>query len=304
MDGFESSDEVIIIGATNMAQVLDPAIMRPGRFDRKFKIPLPDKKQRRDIIEYHFKKARKTTKLHFNSEVLAVQTIGFSPADLANLVNNALLEAFKQETKLVDDKMFRVAFEKLVTGVKRKTLASNDRDKYLVALRHAAMAMIAHKNKDLVDFSFISLLPRDNIDGQMRTASVSERVFENEAQILAAIDVSLAAREMEKIIYGEDHVSTGSQEYLAQAGELAYLYAQLYGKGESLRLSDVGHSSESLRKDLDFQVIGLIQERREEVEKELVMREKKVKYLANKLLEREALTKEEVEKYINKWFNV
>ena len=100
MDGFSTMDQVLIVGATNLAKVLDPAIMRPGRFDRKFMIPLPEKPQRKKLIEYHFKHARPKDKIYFDSEKISLQTVGFSPADLANLVNAALLDAFKNKKNM------------------------------------------------------------------------------------------------------------------------------------------------------------------------------------------------------------
>jgi ATP-dependent Zn protease len=301
MDGFGTSDQVLVIGASNLAKVLDPAIMRPGRFDRKFKIPMPDKKERRELIEYHFKKAKKTERKYFNSERLALQTVGFSPADLANLVNSALIEAFKEKSE-VNDKMFRIAFEKTVTGVRRKTLANSDKEKYLVALRHAAMATIAFMWKSSIDYSFISLLPRDDIDGQMRTACITERVFENEDQLLAAIDVSLASREAEEFYFGNEAIAIGSGKYLEQAGELAYLHARLYGKG-MLRQGKVDFSSQQYRVGLDNEVHELIQNRRKVVRNQIKKLDSKIVLLANNLIEKEAMTKKEVEKAFGLFFN-
>jgi ATP-dependent Zn protease len=297
MDGFGTSEQVLVIGASNLAKVLDPAIMRPGRFDRKFKIPMPDKKDRQKLIEYHYFNAKKNKKFSFNSERLALQTVGFSPADLANLVNSALIESYKNKQN-ANDKMFRIAFEKIVTGVRRKSLSNSDKEKYLIALRHAAMASVAFLRKSSIDYSFISLLPRDDIDGQIRTACITERVFENEDQILAAIDVSLACREAEEFYFGQDAIAIGSSKYLSQAGELAYLHSRLYGKG-MLTQGKVDFSSQQYRESLDNEVSDLIQKRKQIVKSNIELMDSKIIKLANKLIEKEAMTKKEVEKILN-----
>ena len=301
MDGFSSADQVLVIGATNLSKVLDPAIMRPGRFDRKFMIPLPDKSQREKLVIHHFKLARPNSKIYFDKKKIALQTVGFSPADLANLVNTALLEAFKNQNNYVDNKDFQNAFEKLVTGVKRKTYADSDTEKLIVALRLASMAGIAFTNKKLVDYSYISLLPRDEIDGQIRTACLNERVFENENQLLAALDLSLASREAEIFFYGNEHASIASMKYLKQAGELARLHARLYGNNNLFRQGNPTHSSEHLRQQMDHKVNLLITQRKLIVQDHIKKMEDKITKLASKLIVKEAMPKEEAEKIFDGW---
>ena len=186
--------------------------------------------------------------------------------------------------------------------MKRRPYADSDREKLLVAIRLAAMAGLAYSQKDYVNYSYISLLPRDETDGQIRTACMSERIFENENQLLAALDLSLAGREAEIYFFGENEASIASTQYLRQAGELARLHSRLYGKGSFLRQGSPEHNSEQLRMKMDNEVIDLIEKRKEIVKLTIKNKERKISKLAEKLIKKEAMSKKEAENVLGSFF--
>lgn len=278
MDGFDTSDNVIVIAASNLEELIDPALVRAGRFDKKIRIANPDTVDRESMILNFLDKGKSLLKINKRDiNDIAKKTSGFSPADLKNMVNLALIRSLKNHGVL---KMscFDWAIERISTGVRRNLLGNSPNEHYQTAIRHVGMALVALNRPEHVNFSFISLRPENNIDGQFSTISQSERVFESASEILATIDTYLASRQAELVIFGRDKgLTTGSSKYLQSAGNLGYLYYQLFGEesnmvqGGKLELSvgDQTLLSEEKRADVDEKVIALIEHRNKVVRKEI-----------------------------------
>ena len=283
-----------------MPGILDPAILRPGRFDQKFSISLPDHNTREELLKYYYQDSKKGKTIPFDVHSIAKQTVGFTPADISNLVNLGLIQGFKHPHKLMNTESMQRGFEKMVTGITRKTLATKDSEKLLIAIRHAGMALIARNRKNSVDYSYMSIFPKDEIDGQISGVSISERIFENKSEILATIDFYLSARESEAEFFFENNgPHVGSSEYLDQAGKLAYLYVKMFKESQQM-LSSLEESkmSQAFRYSVDREVKELLVQRKEIVRKEIVYNRKNIFNLASRLVEKETLTKENAESFL------
>lgn len=304
MDGFKNAEKVIVIAASNLPESLDPAILRPGRFDRKITLSLPSLAERTDLIKYYLSKS--STLNHssgFNIEGLANQTIGFSPAEISNLMNYIFIGSFQKNLKKITDEIVQTAFERVTVGVRRKVMLHDDFEKMMVANRMASMALIAHNRENLVDFLYLSILPNKNINGQISGVGVSERIFESKKEILATIDFYLAGRMFEKVYYKDSNkYQTGTAEYLNQATNLAYLYVEVFGlTNKNLNFIEISSMSQKIRYDVDTEVNKIIQERSSIIEKEISNNMKKISKLAVKLQEKEIMTKKEALKVFKRF---
>lgn len=234
MDGFSSNKGVIILAATNRPEVLDPALLRPGRFDRHVAIDRPDLKGREQILIVHARQVSLAPQVDLAK--IAVRTAGFAGADLANLVNEAALLAARRGKDRVDMRDFDEAVDRVVAGLEKKSRVMNPQEKETVAYHEAGHALIAECRRYADRVAKISIIPRGVAAlGYTRQLPTEERYLLKRAELLDRLDVLLGGRAAEELVFGD--VSTGAQNDLQMATDLARHMVTQYGMSERLGLA-------------------------------------------------------------------
>jgi cell division protease FtsH len=234
MDGFDTQKGVILLAATNRPEILDPALLRPGRFDRQVAIDRPDLKGREKILQVHTRKVRLAAGLDLSQ--IAARTPGFVGADLANVVNEAALRAARQGKDAVEMTDFDEAIDRVVAGLERKSRVINPREKEIVAYHEAGHALVAESRPHADRVAKISIIPRGVAAlGYTQQRPTEDRYLMTRAELLDRLDVLLGGRVAEELIFGD--VSTGAQDDLQRATDIARHMITSYGMGESLGLA-------------------------------------------------------------------
>ncbi len=219
MDGFDPNDGVIVIAATNRPDVLDPALLRPGRFDRQVVVGLPDIRGREQILKVHMRKVPLADDV--NPSVIARGTPGFSGADLANLVNEAALFAARNNRRLVGMEEFDKAKDKIMMGAERKSMVMTEKDKIMTAYHEAGHAILGRLLKDHDPVYKVSIIPRGRALGVTMFLPEEDRVSYTRRYLLSRITSAYGGRIAEEMFYGADGVSTGAQNDIQQATKMA-----------------------------------------------------------------------------------
>ncbi len=240
MDGFDSSTNVIVLAATNRPDILDPALLRPGRFDRKVVLDLPDINGRKAILEVHSK--GKPMDPAMDLEVLAKQTPGFSGADLANLVNEAAILAARYNSKTVTNQHVEEAIDRLVAGPERKSRLISAKEKAITAYHEVGHALVARLMEHSDRVHKISIVARGTMGGYTRLLPAEDRYLYNRSQFKAMLATALGGRVSEDIIFNE--ITTGASNDLEHATKLARRMITEYGMGDGLGLRTFGHKEE------------------------------------------------------------
>jgi cell division protease FtsH len=234
MDGFESNRGVIIMAATNRPEILDPALLRPGRFDRHVAIDKPDLKGRQAILAVHTRNVKLADDVTL--EKVAALTPGFAGADLANLVNEAALRAARADKDAVDMKDFDEALDRITTGLERKNRVINPKEKETVAYHEAGHAIVAEARPSADRVAKISIIPRGIAAlGYTQQQPTEDRYLLRKSELLDRIDVLLAGRVAEEIVFGD--ISTGAQNDLQRATDIARSMVTHYGMSAELGLA-------------------------------------------------------------------
>jgi cell division protease FtsH len=219
MDGFEGNEGVIVIAATNRPDVLDPALLRPGRFDRQVVVPLPDILGRAQILKVHMKKVPLGADVE--PEVVARGTPGFSGADLANLVNEAALFAARQDKRVVDQNDFDRAKDKIMMGVERRSMVMNDDEKRLTAYHEAGHAIVGLSVPSHDPVYKVSIIPRGRALGVTMFLPVEDRYSLSRERLESQICSLYGGRLAEELIFGADAVTTGASNDIKRTTEIA-----------------------------------------------------------------------------------
>ncbi len=217
MDGFSSDDNVIVIAATNRPDILDPALLRPGRFDRTINILPPDVKGRRKILDVHVRRIR--TAADVDLEEVARSTPGFTGAELASLVNEAALIAGRQGKEQVSQGDFDVAKDRILMGVERKGLVISDEDRWTMACHEAGHAIVARSLPESDPLHKITIIPRGRAMGHTQQLPLQDRHAYSRQYLKGRISILMAGRVAEELMIGE--ISTGAEEDLQQAIDIA-----------------------------------------------------------------------------------
>lgn len=233
MDGFETGTNVIVLAATNRADVLDPALLRPGRFDRRTNITLPERKDRLAILEVHFK--NKPTDDNVKLDSLAAKTAGSSGADLANIANEAAIIAARRNSKKISNADITEAFEKVAIGPERKTKVMNEEEKRMTAYHEAGHALVGHILPDSDPVHKVTIIPRGGTGGVTWFLPPEDRNYTSVIEFKDILARAMGGRIAEKIIYGTDRVTTGAGSDLRKATEIARDMVIEQGMGTSLR---------------------------------------------------------------------
>ena len=232
MDGFEGNEGVIVIAATNRPDVLDPALLRPGRFDRQVTVPLPDIRGREQILKVHMRKTPIANDV--NPKILARGTPGFSGADLANLVNEAALFAARSNKKIVDMDDFEKAKDKILMGGERKSMVMNDDEKKLTAYHEAGHAIVGRLVPDHDPVYKVSIIPRGRALGVTMFLPEEDRYSNSRQRINSMIAALFGGRVAEEIIFGDDAVTTGASNDIERATDLARNMVTKWGLSDKM----------------------------------------------------------------------
>jgi cell division protease FtsH len=311
MDGFETGTNVIVLAATNRADVLDPALLRPGRFDRRTNILLPERRDREAILNVHFK--NKPVDDTVNIANLAAKTAGSSGADLANIANEAAIIAARRNSKKISNADLTEAFEKVAIGPERKTKVMNDKEKELTAYHEAGHAVVGHVLPDSDPVHKVTIIPRGGTGGVTWFLPPEDKSYTSVVEFKDILARALGGRVAEKLIYGEDHITTGAGSDLRKATEIARDMIIEQGMGSKLRdqvfhednggnvFDKITHErpySDATAKEIDHEVEQLIKEAAKRAEVVLMTNRKYLDNLANELLEAETLEEEAVLKIL------
>lgn len=232
MDGFEANEGVIILAATNRPDVLDPALLRPGRFDRQVTIPNPDVKGREKILKVHMKKVPLANNV--DAMVIARGTPGFSGADLANLVNEAALLAARKNKRVVGMDDFEAAKDKVMMGAERKSMVMSDQEKKLTAYHEAGHAIVALNEPESDPIHKATIVPRGRALGMVMRLPEGDRVSMSKAKLEADLAVAMGGRIAEEIIFGPQNVTTGASSDIHMATNIARRMVTEWGMSDKL----------------------------------------------------------------------
>jgi cell division protease FtsH len=241
MDGFESNEGVILIASTNRPDVLDPALLRPGRFDRQVVVPMPDIRGRTEIIKVHLK--RSPIDPAVNPEVLAKGTPGFSGADLENMVNEAALIAAKKGKEHLTMEDFEDAKDKIFMGLERKSKVMREEDKRTTAYHEGGHALVARFLPETDSINKITIIPRGRAAG-VTWFLPEEKDFRYKDQLMSELSVAMGGRVAEEIVFGR--ISTGAANDIKQATELAHNMVRSWGMSEALGPLSYGQQDEQI----------------------------------------------------------
>ena len=311
MDGFDGNANVIVLAATNRADVLDPALLRPGRFDRRVNITLPERRDREAILKVHFK--NKPTDDTVNIDKLAAKTAGSSGADLANMANEAAIIAARNRRKKITNDDLTEAFEKVAIGPERKTKVMNEKERELTAYHEAGHAIVGHVLPDSDPVHKVTIIPRGGTGGVTWFLPPEDRSYTNVYEFKDILARAMGGRIAEKLIYGDDGITTGAGSDLRKATEIARDMVIEQGMGNKLR-DQVFHEdngglmfdkmtrdrpySDGTAELIDQEVAAFVNEAKERAELVLKANKKLLDDLAKALLEKETLEESEVDEIL------
>ncbi|KAJ8078767.1 i-AAA protease yme1 [Marasmius tenuissimus] len=298
MDGFQQTEGVIVMAATNFPESLDPALVRPGRFDRHIAVPLPDIRGRVQILQHHMKNV--TTNKDVDPKVLARGTSGFSGADLQNMVNQAAVRAAKENATQVSLGHFEWARDRIIMGAERKSAAIDDKAKLATAYHEGGHALVAFYTDGAMPLHKVTCVPRGHALGYTAFLPENDRFSVSLKEYLASIDVSMGGRVAEELIYGSDAVTSGASSDIQNATSVARNMVKRWGFS---KLGPVYYGDESglsaRRKDeIEDEVTKIIKESEHRATSLLKSKLEELHRLAHALVEHETLDREEVSKVI------
>ncbi len=308
MDGFEANEGIIIIAATNRPDVLDPALLRPGRFDRQVVVPNPDVTGREKILRVHMRKVPLGPDVE--PRTIARGTPGFSGADLANLVNEAALLAARRNRKDVTMLDFENAKDKVMMGAERKSMAMSEDEKRLTAFHEGGHAIVALSVKGSDPVHKATIIPRGRALGMVMQLPEGDRYSMSYEQMISRLAILMGGRVAEELVFGKDKITSGASSDIEQATRLARAMVTRWGYSEELGVVAygenqeevfLGHSvsrtqniSEATARTIDSEIRRLVQGGFEEAKRILVERAADHALLANALLKYETLSGDEI----------
>jgi cell division protease FtsH len=310
MDGFEQGTNVIVLAATNRADVLDPALLRPGRFDRRVNIGLPDRKDREAILKIHFTK--KPLAKNVNLDALAAKTAGSSGADLSNIANEAAILAARDNRHEITEADVTAAFEKVAIGPERKNKIMSEKEKEITAYHEAGHAIVGHVLPDSDMVHKVTIIPRGGTGGVTWFIPPEDKSYHSIVEYKDVLARMLGGRIAEEVKFGSDRVTTGAGNDLQKAAELAREMVINQGMGKKLRhqvfhveegmmLERMVHErqySDETAKVIDDEVESLITEAANRAHEVIKANLSKLEKLKDALLEKETVEADEVIKIL------
>ncbi|MBX9753091.1 MAG: ATP-dependent zinc metalloprotease FtsH [Roseococcus sp.] len=308
MDGFESNEGVIIIAATNRPDVLDPALLRPGRFDRQVVVPNPDVNGREKILRVHMRKVPLASDV--DPKTIARGTPGFSGADLANLVNEAALLAARTGRRTVGMAEFEAAKDKVMMGAERRSLVMSDDEKRMTAYHEAGHALVAMHEPECDPVHKATIIPRGRALGLVMSLPAGDRYSKHKSKMKAELAMAMGGRVAEEVVFGSDKVSNGASGDIKMATNMARMMVTEWGMsdkigmvayGENSQEVFLGHSvtqsknlSEETARIIDSEIRGIIDKAYARATQILTDNREELERLAKGLLEYETLSGDEI----------
>ena len=314
MDGFDENTNIIVIAATNRPDILDNALLRPGRFDRQIYINAPDVKGREAILKVHAKNKQLDTDVDL--KVLAKRTPGFTGADLQNLLNESALLAARYNKAKISMEDIDNSIDRVIAGVEKRSKVLTDEDKELTSYHEVGHALIDKLLKDANELHKVSIIPRGMALGVTWTRPKDEKVHVSKAKLLAKITVSLGGRAAEEIVYGSERVSTGASQDLINVTNTARKMVTAWGMSEKLGNMaygknednvfmgrDFGHQrdySEQVAFEIDSEIKRIVDERYSLAKNLLNENRDMLEAISRELLDKETLDEKEFEEIMNR----
>ena len=304
MDGFDNETGVIVIAATNRVDMLDKALLRPGRFDRHVNVTLPERKDRVEILKVHFK--NKPVASDVNIDALAAKTAGSSGADLANIANEAAIGAARNNRKEITNADVTEAFERVAIGPERKSKVMNEQERKITAYHEAGHAIVGHVLPDSDPVHKVTIIPRGRTGGVTWFLPPEDRSYKNVYELKDVLARAMGGRVAERIVLGNDGITTGASSDLQHVAELAREMVSEEGMGSKLRdqvfntdeVNFFGDRakiySEKTSEIIDAEIEALTKEANTRAEAVLKANRKYLDALAKALLEKETLEEKEV----------
>jgi cell division protease FtsH len=310
MDGFEANEGVIIVAATNRPDVLDPALLRPGRFDRQVIVPVPDVKGRQKILEIYAKKTKMEDDV--DMEIVARGTPGFTGADLENLVNEAALMAARSGAKKIDKLMIDKAKDKIMMGAERRSMIITDAEKEVTAYHEAGHALVARLLPDTDPIHKVTIIPRGQALGVTMQLPKDERYTHSKKFLENTLCILFGGRVAEKIIF--DEITTGAGNDIERASDMARKMVCAWGMSEELgpltfgkkeeqiflgrEISQHRDFSEDTARKIDEEVHNIILTANKTVIRLLTENKDILKRMAEELLEKETIVLDDIERIL------
>jgi cell division protease FtsH len=309
MDGFEANEGVILIAATNRPDVLDPALLRPGRFDRQVVVPNPDVVGREQILKVHVRKVPLAPDI--NLKTIARGTPGFSGADLMNLVNEAALTAARRNKRMVTQAEFEEAKDKVMMGAERKSLVMTEEEKMLTAYHEGGHAIVGLNVIATDPIHKATIIPRGRALGMVMQLPERDKLSMSLEQMTSRLAIMMGGRVAEELVFGREKVTSGAASDIEQATRLARMMVTRWGLSEELGTVSYGenqdevflgmsvsrtqNASEATVQKIDSEIRRLVEEGYNEATKILTEKRADLEALAKGLLEYETLTGEEIQ---------
>src|SRR6202158_5252785 len=308
MDGFESNEGVILIAATNRPDVLDPALLRPGRFDRRVVVNRPDVRGREEILKVHMRKVPLAPDI--NLKTIARGTPGFSGADLMNLVNEAALTAARRNKRMVTQAEFEVAKDKVMMGAERKSLVMTEEEKMLTAYHEGGHALVGLNVIATDPIHKATIIPRGRALGMVMQLPERDKLSMSLEQMTSRLAIMMGGRVAEELVFGREKVTSGAASDIKQATRLARMMVTRWGLSEELGTVSYGenqdevflgmsvsrtqNASEATVQKIDSEIRRLVEEGYNQATKILTEKRADLEALAKGLLEYETLTGDEI----------
>jgi cell division protease FtsH len=313
MDGFEANEGVILIAATNRPDVLDPALLRPGRFDRQVVVPNPDVVGREQILKVHVRKVPLAPDI--NLKTIARGTPGFSGADLMNLVNEAALTAARRNKRMVTQAEFEEAKDKVMMGAERKSLVMTEEEKLLTAYHEGGHAIVGLNVVATDPIHKATIIPRGRALGMVMQLPERDKLSMSLEQMTSRLAIMMGGRVAEELVFGREKVTSGAASDIEQATRLARMMVTRWGLSEELGTVSYGenqdevflgmsvsrtqNASEATVQKIDSEIRRLVEQGYNEAKRILTEKGADLETLAKGLLEFETLTGEEIKSLLN-----
>lgn len=297
MDGFEQNEGIILMAATNFPDILDPALTRPGRFDRHIVVPNPDVKGRQEILELYLQD--KPLADDIDVKAIARGTPGFNGADLSNLVNIAAIKAAVEGADKLTSAQLEFAKDRIIMGTERKTMFLSEESKKLTAYHESGHAIVAYNTDGAHPIHKATIMPRGSALGMVTQLPSSDETSVSKKQLLARLDVCMGGRVAEELIFGQDQITTGASSDLQTATELAHYMVSNCGMSNAVGPIHIKERpSPEMQSRIDAEVLKLLRDAYDRVKALLSKHEKALHALANALLEYETLNAEDVKRIL------
>ena len=298
LDGFDENDNILIFGSTNRLDVIDNAILRPGRFDRKIRFELPEMKEREVIFKHYLDKLKLDGNPEEIAESLSKQSMGFSGADIANICNEASILSVRNNLKVINLKILENAIDNIILGPEKTTFRLSNKEREIIAYHEAGHTIMSYFLVNVTSPIKVSIMPRGKSALGFSQREMSENKLKNKDEILDEICVLLGGRVAEEIYIR--NITTGASDDIQRLTELAYMYVTIYGMDKEINIFHFNKNiknrySEETKKDIDESVKKIINKCYEKTKKLLSSKEKLMNKLAKKLLDYESLHKQDLD---------